>query len=150
MTPRRPPFTAWPRAPDTAGAKSLTRRDRRSAPPDEVEPIFSSLPSREVSQTEAAKNSDPGTAGNPVGTEQAGKMKPETGRLEKRLAIAVPVRIASLDRRWLVERATTENVSLFGARILVKSMWRTNERAVVEAPGGIDPCEARVIYIASR
>lgn len=73
-------------------------------------------------------------------------MKPKTGRVEKRYAIAFPVRIASLDRLWLVEPAMTENVSLFGARILVKSVWRTDERAVVESPGGVEPCQARVVY----
>ena len=77
---------------------------------------------------------------------KARKMKPETGRVEKRFATAVSVRVASLDRLWLVEPATTENVSLFGARILVKSIWRADERAVIEFPGGVDPCQARVIY----
>ena len=33
---------------------------------------------------------------------KARKMKLETGRVDKRHAIAVPVRIASLDRLWLV------------------------------------------------
>lgn len=73
-------------------------------------------------------------------------MKPETGRVEKRYALAVPVRIASLDRLWLAEPATTENVSLFGARILVKSVWRTDEHAVVESAGNADPCHARIVY----
>jgi hypothetical protein len=74
------------------------------------------------------------------------KMKPESGREERRFSIAVPVRIASLDRLWLAEAAITENVSLFGARILVKSIWRMDERVVVESPGGADSCQARVIY----
>jgi hypothetical protein len=74
------------------------------------------------------------------------KMKPQTGRMERRYSIAVPVRIASLDRLWLAEPAMTENVSLFGARVLVKHNWRTDERAVVESPGGIDPCQARITY----
>jgi hypothetical protein len=73
-------------------------------------------------------------------------MKPKTGRAEKRFAIAVPVRIASLDRLSLVEPAMTENVSLLGARILVKNLWRNNERAVVESPGGVDPCQAHIVY----
>jgi hypothetical protein len=81
-----------------------------------------------------------------ISATKAGKMKPETGRLEKRFGIAIPVRIASLDRPWLEERAMTENVSHFGARILVKSVWRADERVVVESTGGADPCPARVIY----
>jgi hypothetical protein len=81
-----------------------------------------------------------------ISATKARKMKPETGRLEKRFGIAIPVRIASLDRPGLEERAMTENVSHFGARILVKSVWRADERVVVESTGGADPCPARVIY----
>jgi hypothetical protein len=73
-------------------------------------------------------------------------MKPETGRVEKRSAIAVPVRIASLDRLWLTEPAMTENVSRFGARILTKSIWKTEERVVIESPRGAGPCQARIMY----
>jgi len=79
-------------------------------------------------------------------TMKALKMKPETGRVEKRFAIAVPVRIKSLDRPWLAEAAMTENVSLFGARILVKDIWGKDERVVVESPGGADSCQSRVVY----
>jgi hypothetical protein len=69
-----------------------------------------------------------------------------TGRMEKRFWATVPLRIVSLDRPWLVESTITENVSLFGARILVKDIWRLNEQVVVESPGGLYPCQARVIY----
>ncbi len=74
------------------------------------------------------------------------KMKPESGRVEKRFAIAVPVRIKSLDRLWLTEAAMTENVSPFGARILVQTIWGTDEQVVVESTGGANSCQARVIY----
>lgn len=73
-------------------------------------------------------------------------MMPESGRIERRFSVTVPVRIASLDRPWLAEPAMTENVSLFGARILVKAAWRSDERVVVESPGGLYPCQARVVY----
>ena|SRR5437879_3984704 len=73
-------------------------------------------------------------------------MKLETGRVGKRFAVGVPLRIKSLDRLWLAEAAVTENVSPFGARILVENIWETGERVVVESPGGVDPCPARVIY----
>jgi hypothetical protein len=81
---------------------------------------------------------------------KARKMELETGRVDKRHAIAVPVRIASLDRLWLVEPAITENVSLFGARILVKSVWKADERVVIETLGGlesVEPRQARVMYV---
>ncbi|PYU28795.1 MAG: hypothetical protein DMG32_01850 [Acidobacteria bacterium] len=70
----------------------------------------------------------------------------EIGRAQKRFSVTVPVRIASLDRPGLVEPAMTENVSLFGTRILVKDTWRPNERAIVVSQGGLYPCEARVVY----
>ena len=70
----------------------------------------------------------------------------QSGRVEKRVPFTVSVRIASLDRPWIVEPAMTENVSLFGARILVNDTWRPNERAIIESQGGLDPCEARVVY----
>jgi hypothetical protein len=74
------------------------------------------------------------------------KMKLETGRVEKRFGISISVCIRSLDRLWLAEEAMTENVSFFGARILLKNMWERNERIVVESPGIADPYQATVVY----
>ena len=73
-------------------------------------------------------------------------MKLETGRLEKRFAVAIPVRITSLDRLWQTEEAMTENMSFLGARILVKNMWRKGEQMVVESPKASQPFQAEVIY----
>lgn len=73
-------------------------------------------------------------------------MAPQSGRAEKRFLFTASVHIASLDRPWLVESAMTENVSLFGARILVKDRWKPEERAIIESQGGLDPCQARVVY----
>lgn len=77
---------------------------------------------------------------------QRKKMKLETGRMEKRFPIAIPLRIESLDRLGLAEAAITQNVSLFGARILVGKKWQADERVIIESPGGVEPCPARVIY----
>lgn len=70
----------------------------------------------------------------------------KAGRVEKRLAVTVRPRIASLDRPWLVEVGTTENVSTRGARILLKDAWRPGERVALELPGELDSCEAHVVY----
>jgi hypothetical protein len=70
----------------------------------------------------------------------------ETGRLEKRFAVAIPVRITSLDRLWLNEKGTTENVSFFGARILVKHMWRSGEEIIVESPTASCAYHATIRY----
>jgi hypothetical protein len=74
------------------------------------------------------------------------KMKQETGRMEKRFPVVVPLSIRSFDRVWLAETAITENVSLFGARILVDNRWEAGERVVVESPEGADPFPAWVVY----
>jgi hypothetical protein len=77
---------------------------------------------------------------------KAYKMKLETGRVEKRFGIVISVCLRSLDRLWLAEGAVTENVSFFGARILLKNMWERGERIVVESPGVADPYQATVVY----
>lgn len=73
-------------------------------------------------------------------------MIPRGGRVERRLSVTVHVRIASLDRPWLAELATTENVSPFGARILVKDAWKPGERVIVESPGRVTSCDAHIVY----
>jgi hypothetical protein len=77
---------------------------------------------------------------------EGGRMIPKGGRLERRSRSTLRLRIFSLDRPWLVELATTENVSPSGARILVKDAWKPGERVAVELPGMLDPSQARVIY----
>jgi hypothetical protein len=74
------------------------------------------------------------------------KTKLASGRMEKRSAMAVPVHIKSLDRTQWVETAVTQNVSLFGARILVENAWGTGERITLQLSSGADPWAARVIY----
>jgi PilZ domain len=69
-----------------------------------------------------------------------------SGRMEKRCAMAVPVHIKSLDRTQRVETGVTQNVSLFGARILVENGWGTGERITLQLPSRADPWAARVIY----
>jgi hypothetical protein len=70
----------------------------------------------------------------------------ETGRLEKRFAVAIPMHITSLDRLSLREETTTENMSFFGARILVKGAWRRGEKIIVESPTVSHPYHATIIY----
>jgi hypothetical protein len=68
------------------------------------------------------------------------------GRVEKRSALTVRLRISSLDRPGLAEVALTENVSPCGARILVTDAWKPGERVTVELPGRLDSCQAHVVY----
>jgi hypothetical protein len=74
------------------------------------------------------------------------KMKVASGRMEKRWAITLPLQIMSLDRTDQTETAVMQNVSLFGARIVVANSWETCERIVIRSPEGADQCLARVIY----
>ena len=73
-------------------------------------------------------------------------MKVASGRMEKRWAKAVPVRIMSLDRTDRAETAVTQNVSLFGARIVVASWWEAGERVAIQSADGADQRSGRVIY----
>jgi hypothetical protein len=72
------------------------------------------------------------------------KMKVASGRAEKRWAMAVPLHIKSLDRTDRAETAVTENMSRFGARILVENTWEMGERVLIQSSG--IQCAARVIY----
>ena len=74
------------------------------------------------------------------------EIKLASGRMERRCAVAVPLHIQSLDRAPRAETAATQNVSLFGARILVENTWEIGERIVIQSPAAADPWLARVIY----
>jgi hypothetical protein len=53
--------------------------------------------------------------------------KPLDGRIEKRIALTVPVHLASLKEPGAVERVLTGNVSTKGARVLTKKRWPPGE-----------------------
>jgi hypothetical protein len=69
----------------------------------------------------------------------------QSGRVEKRLPISVPMWLTSFNRPGPFERAVTENVSPAGARIIVGTRWPPEEAIVVLcSPGCI--ANAQVVY----
>lgn len=69
-----------------------------------------------------------------------------TGRLEKRYEVRLPVQLSSLHDPGATERATTENVSARGVRVLTKHPLRPDERLFINSPGGELRAQARVVY----
>ncbi len=73
-------------------------------------------------------------------------MPMRSGRLEKRTALAIPVRISSNKEPSLIERTTTENVSPLGIRVIVSHYRQLNERVEVDTSDGHLQTQARVVY----
>lgn len=73
-------------------------------------------------------------------------MPVRSGRLEKRIRLAVPVEISSLQDPSATERTTTENVCSLGVRILTQRAKELNERLMISSLVGDLRTLARVVY----
>jgi hypothetical protein len=73
-------------------------------------------------------------------------MPARTGRIEKRIRLAVPVQISSLGNPSAIERTTTENVCSVGVRVLSQAAKELNERLLVRSLAGDLRSLARVVY----
>ncbi|PYU78117.1 MAG: hypothetical protein DMG51_19300 [Acidobacteria bacterium] len=73
-------------------------------------------------------------------------MPARSGRLEKRIRLAVPVQIASLLDPATAERTTTENVCSLGMRVLTQRARQLNERLMISSLVGDLRALARVVY----
>jgi len=73
-------------------------------------------------------------------------MPARSGRLEKRIRLAVPVQIASLLDPAAAERTTTENVCSLGMRVLTQRARQLNERLMISSLVGDLRALARVVY----
>src|SRR3981189_2791273 len=69
-----------------------------------------------------------------------------SGRLEKRVRLAVPVEISSPQDPSASERTTTENVCSLGLRILTQRAKEMNERLMISSLAGDLRTLARVVY----
>lgn len=69
-----------------------------------------------------------------------------SGRLEKRIRLAVPVQISSLLDPAATERTTTENVCSIGIRIRTERARDLNERLMIGSLMGDLRTLARVVY----
>src|SRR5260370_22693880 len=73
-------------------------------------------------------------------------MAARSGRLEKRIRLAVPVQISSLVDPSATEQITTENVCSLGIRILTERARDLNERLMISTFVGDLRTLARVVY----
>ena len=73
-------------------------------------------------------------------------MSVRSGRLEKRIRLAVPVEITSLQYPSANERVTTDNVCSLGIRVLTEHARELNERLMISSPAGDLRTLARVVY----
>src|ERR1700694_1735412 len=69
----------------------------------------------------------------------------QSGRVEKRQPMSVPVWLTSFNRPGPVARAITENVSPAGARIIIGTPWPPQDTAVVLCSAGW-VSNAQVVY----
>jgi hypothetical protein len=69
-----------------------------------------------------------------------------SGRIEKRIPLAIAVEIASLQNPSATERTTTENVCSLGVRIVAQRARELNERLMVNSLIGDLRTLARVVY----
>src|SRR5258708_7078190 len=73
-------------------------------------------------------------------------MPERSGRLEKRIRLAVPVEISSTQNPSAAERTTTENICSLGIRVLTQRARDSNERLWVTLLDGSLRTFARVVY----
>ena len=73
-------------------------------------------------------------------------MPVRSGRLEKRIALSLPVEISNLYDPSRTERSTTENVCSLGMRLLTQKARELNERLMISSMVGNMRALARVIY----
>ena|SRR5438309_9723506 len=73
-------------------------------------------------------------------------MAVRSGRLEKRIRLAVPVQISNLLDPAATERTTTENVCSLGIRIFTQRARDLNERLMITSLVGDVRTLARVVY----
>ena len=73
-------------------------------------------------------------------------MPVRSGRLEKRIRLAVPLQISSVLDPAAAERTTTENVCSLGMRVLTQRARELNERLMICSIMGDLRTLARVVY----
>ena len=76
-------------------------------------------------------------------------MRAQTGRMEPRIRMKVPVRLESLGNPSLAENTLTENVCSLGIRVVTKRPWQPGETLQITSPVGDLRTPARVVYCQS-
>jgi hypothetical protein len=73
-------------------------------------------------------------------------MPARSGRLEKRIRLAVPIEVSSPQNPTATERTTTENVCSLGIRVLTQRARDSNEHLMIRSLVGDLRTFARVVY----
>ena len=73
-------------------------------------------------------------------------MLARSGRLERRISLAVPVEISTLQDPSATERTSTENLCSLGVRVLMQRPKQLNERLMIRSLEGSLRTLARVVY----
>jgi hypothetical protein len=73
-------------------------------------------------------------------------MTARSGRLEKRIRLALPLQITSASDPASAERTTSENVCSLGVRVLTQRARKLNERLMISSLMGDLRTLARVVY----
>jgi len=73
-------------------------------------------------------------------------MSLRSGRLEKRVPLAVPVQVSSFKDSAAAEQTISENVCSLGMRILARQTKELNERLMISSLVGDVRALARVVY----
>src|SRR6266849_2359677 len=73
-------------------------------------------------------------------------MPSRSGRLERRIRLAVGVRISNVREPNAAERTVTENVCSRGLRVIARRQMVPDERLLVISTAGTVKAQARVVY----
>jgi PilZ domain len=68
------------------------------------------------------------------------------GRNEKRVTMAIPVRLVAAEKPNVAEQAMTVNVSSRGARILTRRRWQPEEEPRLGLSSGEIRAQTKVVY----
>jgi len=68
------------------------------------------------------------------------------GRMEKRVALAVPVDLVVAEEMLVAERVVTVNVSPHGARVVTKRRWRVEEQPWLASLTSYFRLQGNVVY----
>jgi hypothetical protein len=77
---------------------------------------------------------------------RAALRKPIQRRMEARISSSVMLELSSPEEPLIYEITFTQNVSRYGARVVTKKSWRSNDSVLVKLPREYLPIRARITY----
>jgi hypothetical protein len=67
-------------------------------------------------------------------------------RREERIFATEPVELANLDKRWITESTSTQNISSHGARVSTHCLWEPGSFLLIKSLRSNFWARARVVY----